>query len=569
MEKDNTVVNPYKEGKGDGTQLNRSGYASDSVFTLEKGSIIPDGYTVAERMANSFIGGEADLFICEKDGKKFVARFLRRDVDEKNDLIDKLTKLESPYVAAIRQSGRLYDRYYEIYDFYEKGSLADTLKQRTFSMEELEGHYIPELNEALHTLHKAGILHRDIKPANMMWSNEEDGRLVLIDFGLSAVTMHSHSIVVSQLGFTASYAAPEVLRNVYFDESDYYSLGIVLYEMFTGKTPFGDDNSYTSIISRPANMPERLYHLILGLTYPDISYRHDPSNPNRRWTYENVCKWLSGNILPIPGQSITGKSEEINAKTITPIYFCEKQYNDIDRLVYAMGLNWQEGKRLVFNGLLANHLRSGQNTTEAQQYYASVVEGLANVGKMNSDTRMTKILYTLSKDTRFIFTSMGVFETPKEWGGAMFHALETGAGDSVTNPFDSVETVLLAKVFSEYLSDIDDMGEDSEFNRLVKEFEKRVTEHGWQRQRESYVYEFLYRLTGREEYNPGLPDETVFRTVEELKEYIRGKKGENYEDMYSVMAYLLTGEHQMKPALYGWLKSKGITLEGFNDTIQA
>ena len=96
-----------------------------------------------------------------------------------------------------------------------------------------------------------------------------------------------------------------------------------------------------------------------------------------------------------------------------------------------------------------------------------------------------------------------------------------------------------------------------------------MTEHGWQRQRESYVYEFLYRLTGREEYNPGLPDETVFRTVEELKEYIRGKKGENYEDMYSVMAYLLTGEHQMKPALYGWFKSKGITLEGFNDTIQA
>ena len=573
---DHTVVNPYKEPKEDGTKLNiaeggkKTG--DDRVFSLEKGSIIPDNFTVLGRMGNSYIGGEADLFLCEKDGKRYVARFLRREADENERLFNKLKELDSPYIAKLHKTGKMFGRYYEVYDYFEKGSLADTIKKRTFSLEELEKHYIPKLNEALHTLHKAGILHRDIKSANMMWSNEEDETLVLIDFGLSSVTSSSQSIVVSQIGFTASYAAPEVLRNVYFDESDYYSLGIVLYEMFTGKTPFGDENSYTSVISRPGNMPKRLYRLILGLTYPDISYRHDASYPNRRWTYEEVLKWLSGKEEPVPGQGAARAEEDDNPRAITPIYFCEEQYDDIDRLVYAMGLHWQEGKRLLFNGLLSTHLRSSANATEAQLYYASIIEGILGVGKMNSDVRMTKILYTLSTDCKLIFCPMGVYESIEEWGKAMFTALETGAGDSVTNAPDSVETVLLSKTLSEFIKRTSD-GEDEESPEsgsktkdLIAEFEKRVTEHSWQRQKESYVYEFLYRLTGKEEFNPGLPDDKVFFTVEEMKDYIKKQKSDRYGDLYRTMACFLIDEHQMKPALYGWLKSKGVTLPGFNDS---
>ncbi|MBQ1488692.1 MAG: hypothetical protein IIZ41_08025, partial [Lachnospiraceae bacterium] len=132
---DHTVVNPYKEPKEDGTKLNiaeggkKTG--DDRVFSLEKGSIIPDNFTVLGRMGNSYIGGEADLFLCEKDGKRYVARFLRREADENDRLFNKLKELDSPYIAKLHKTGKMFGRYYEVYDYFEKGSLADTIKKRT------------------------------------------------------------------------------------------------------------------------------------------------------------------------------------------------------------------------------------------------------------------------------------------------------------------------------------------------------------------------------------------------------------------------------------------------------
>jgi len=188
---------------------------------LEPGTVIPGGFVVKDRIGTAFANGEADVFLCEKEGHSYAAKFFRRKILLNTRLTEKLKNIRSPRVAKIYDTGEVFDRYYDIYDFYRQGSLADTLHKRAFSFEELKEQIIPNLNEALHDLHKEGILHRDIKPSNIMWSNETQGDLVLIDFGLSSVVRESHSIIVSKFGFTAYYAAPEVLRNDYFDESDY------------------------------------------------------------------------------------------------------------------------------------------------------------------------------------------------------------------------------------------------------------------------------------------------------------------------------------------------------------
>ena len=570
---------------------------------LEEGTEIPGGFVVKKRIGSAFANGEADVFLCEKEGQSYAAKFFRRKILLNTRLTEKLKNIRSARVAKIHDTGEFYDRYYDIYDFYRRGSLADTLHKRTFSYEELKEQIIPNLNEALHDLHKEGILHRDIKPSNIMWSNETQGDLVLIDFGLSSVVRESHSIIVSKFGFTAYYAAPEVLRNVYFDESDYYSMGIVLYELFTGKVPFSEENSYTSIITKPGNMPDDLYTLILGLTYHDLSFRHDKDNPNRRWTYEEVNRWLLGEEQPIPGQVKYEAGKTDSGRKIPPISFCQKQYTDLDSLIFAMGLNWEVGKYLVFRGRLAEHLRSGRDVTDNRIYWASQVEDIVNGVGYDNDVKMAKILYALCPDVDYLFSPMGGFDSVSTFADALFEACGSFSGNIVQTAVCSLETLLRSGVLEEYIKKSQEENEEKESAekesaekdssekketeektaekddaeketskekktvgedalKLVEEFSKRIVEDSeWNRNREAYTYEFAYRLTGNTVLNPGLPDGKTFSDIEELKAYLMSKKSRDYRELYITCAHFLQSERRLKPRVYGWMKRHGYNTE--------
>ena len=566
---------------------------------LEPGTVIPGGFVVKDRIGTAFANGEADVFLCEKEGHSYAAKFFRRKILLNTRLTEKLKNIRSPRVAKIYDTGEVFDRYYDIYDFYRQGSLADTLHKRAFSFEELKEQIIPNLNEALHDLHKEGILHRDIKPSNIMWSNETQGDLVLIDFGLSSVVRESHSIIVSKFGFTAYYAAPEVLRNVYFDESDYYSMGIVLYELFTGKVPFSEENSYTSIITKPGDMPDELYELILGLTYHDLSFRHDKDNPNRRWTYDEVNRWLLGEKQPIPGQVKYEAAKSDSGRKIPPISFCQKQYTDLDSLIFAMGLNWEVGKYLVYRGRLAEHLRSGKDVTDNRIYWASQVDDIVNGVGYDNDEKMARILYALCPDVNYLFSPMGGYDSIKSFGDALFEACGSFSGNVVQSAVNSLETLLRSGVLEAYIKKTQEAEKDSpekkeaeeksagkedaeklsekagkeetpeekkpggeDALKLVEEFSTRIREdREWNRNREAYTYEFAYRLTGNTVLNPGLPDGKTFSDIEELKAYLMSKKSRDYRELYITCAHFLQSERRLKPRVYGWMKRHGYNTE--------
>jgi eukaryotic-like serine/threonine-protein kinase len=91
--------------------------------------------------------------------------------------------------------------------------------------------------------HAAGIVHRDLKPANILINN--DDVLKIVDFGLAAAMSHSNSRVTKtgHLVGTPSYMAPEQVRGLAVDQrTDLYSLGVIMYEMFTGVPPYVADN---------------------------------------------------------------------------------------------------------------------------------------------------------------------------------------------------------------------------------------------------------------------------------------------------------------------------------------
>ncbi len=110
-----------------------------------------------------------------------------------------------------------------------------------------------QIGEALDYAHKQRILHRDVKPSNIMVL--ENNRAILMDFGL-AIQQGSQSTPGTTLG-TPRYVAPEqVLSSQHaVPQTDIYSLGVVLYEMVTGRTPFDDDSPMTLALSHVNKMP--------------------------------------------------------------------------------------------------------------------------------------------------------------------------------------------------------------------------------------------------------------------------------------------------------------------------
>ena len=285
-----TIIN--KDVNASATQINNAAVTSSSLsntivnsalYSLSQipvGTILCDKYKVVSEL--DVMSGEASLFICEYNGKQYVAKLYRRDVAIKDDVTNALKNISSPHVAKLFDTGVYNGLPFEIIPFYAQGSLQG----RTFSFDELKQRIIPSLNEGLHVLHENGIIHKDLKPSNiMLCDNEED--VVIIDFGISSVKGGSNTVIVTKTGMTPEYSASETFRNLFLEESDYYSLGITLYELFCGRTPYSNMSSeeieqYVSIqrIPFPSNMPTELCNLIAGLTYNDITYRKNKSNPH-------------------------------------------------------------------------------------------------------------------------------------------------------------------------------------------------------------------------------------------------------------------------------------------------
>lgn len=199
-----TEINPALSGSQ--TTVNP---ALSAAAVISPGTELPGGYVIKQRL--SAPAGEADIYICERDGEEFAAKLYRRPIAVKSEVIAALQEVRCPYVAPLYQSDVFRGLPYEILPYYRNGSLQG----RRFSFEELKDRIIPEINEALAALHDVGIIHKDLKPSNIMLT--DSGDIAIIDFGISSVQSSGSTVVVTSTGMTPEYSAPETFRKLFLE----------------------------------------------------------------------------------------------------------------------------------------------------------------------------------------------------------------------------------------------------------------------------------------------------------------------------------------------------------------
>src|SRR2546430_773509 len=140
--------------------------------------------------------------------------------------------------------------------------------------------------EALEYLHSHGVVHRDLKPENIMLDSED--RIKLIDFGIAAKTGARRLTFakLSQTLGTPDYISPEQVKGKRGDaRSDLYAVGVVLYEMLTGKVPFTGPNAFVIMNDRLLNnpIPPREIDPTISPQLQEIIYRAMERDPNQRY----------------------------------------------------------------------------------------------------------------------------------------------------------------------------------------------------------------------------------------------------------------------------------------------
>lgn len=117
-------------------------------------------------------------------------------------------------------------------------------------------HLVSQILSALQHAHQHGVIHRDIKPQNIMLT--EDGTIKVTDFGIARLADNNTRTMTDQAIGSVHYIAPEQARGSVTDgQSDIYSVGVILYEMLTGKLPFDADNAVSVAIMQMQSTPKK------------------------------------------------------------------------------------------------------------------------------------------------------------------------------------------------------------------------------------------------------------------------------------------------------------------------
>jgi serine/threonine-protein kinase len=206
-------------------------------------------YAIVRRLGS---GGMAHVYLARHAalGRPLVIKVLHAALSQKPEMRERFrreaeaaARLVHPFVCAIVDLGTAGELEYLVMPYYAGGSLAELLaRQRTLAPAPAAATAV-QVACALDYAHRHGVVHRDIKPDNILF--DEDGNVVLTDFGIATARFHGRLTAAGRAMGTPHYMSPEQAMGRLVDgRSDLYAVGLLLYEMLTGRPPFDGEDSY-------------------------------------------------------------------------------------------------------------------------------------------------------------------------------------------------------------------------------------------------------------------------------------------------------------------------------------
>jgi eukaryotic-like serine/threonine-protein kinase len=209
----------------------------------------------------------------------FVERFRREAQAAAN--------LQHPNIVSVFDWGEANGTYFIVMEYVEGHTLADTLRDEGRLHPDRAAEITADIAAALGFAHRNRVVHRDVKPGNVLITR--DGGVKVADFGIARAISDSSDQNLTKTGSvmgTATYFSPEQARGAPVDpRSDLYSLGVVLYEMITGRPPFVGDSAvaiaYKHVQENP--VPPRRIDPALPETLEAITLKCLAKNPANRY----------------------------------------------------------------------------------------------------------------------------------------------------------------------------------------------------------------------------------------------------------------------------------------------
>jgi eukaryotic-like serine/threonine-protein kinase len=208
-------------------------------------------------------GGMADVYLAEDQelGRRVAIKILNGRHANDDQFIERFRReaknaaaLNHPNIVSIYDRGNAEDTYYIAMEYLDGRTLKELIVGHGQAPVRVAVEYARQILSALRFAHRHGIVHRDIKPHNVLVDRE--GRVKVTDFGIARAGTSQMTETGSIVG-TAQYLSPEQARGGEVDQrSDLYSLGVVLYELLTGKTPFEGDTPVEIAMKHLSNTPQ-------------------------------------------------------------------------------------------------------------------------------------------------------------------------------------------------------------------------------------------------------------------------------------------------------------------------
>src|SRR5947208_5881931 len=276
----------------------RSGLGPDRAST-RSGQVLDTGYQVLKKLGE---GGMSYVYLAREvaTGKEVAIKVLAPKLATDRSSVERLRReaglamrLDHPNVCRIMRLGESEDGLIYLVMPFLPGELLSDREVKGGPMELAKGiDVLRQVCAGLHHAHELQIVHRDLKPENIMLVLEDGGhdRAVVMDFGLAKERRADPAIAkLTATGIilgTPEFMSPEQIRGRPLDaRSDIYALGIVAFEMFTGKLPFQGRNAQEMMIARLRGQPQKLRQVRADLSegVESALARAMAANPDARY----------------------------------------------------------------------------------------------------------------------------------------------------------------------------------------------------------------------------------------------------------------------------------------------